>query len=408
MEPDCSGGACKSRCGDGIILPGDSNEQCDDGNNQSGDGCSATCTVEPGFTCAPIVVGGGPTMTLPIVLRDFHDTHPDMEKYLGTESGIVKPLLGADRKPEYAHGTSSSLTVTSEATFNQWYRDVPGVNATALQTLELTRLATGEYQYDNSSFFPLDGQLFGNEGRAHNFHFTSEVRYWFEYKGNEILLFTGDDDVWVFLAGKLAVDLGGVHGALPGGIELNATTAAAFGLTLGQVYEIAVFQAERHTTQSNYRLTLSNFDNVRSKCDWICGDGIVTKYEACDDGVNDGSYGSCMPGCKLRAPHCGDGIVQTSEGEECDDGLNLSVYGGCAPGCKLGGYCGDGVVDSLFGEQCDDGINAGGYGECAPGCILGPRCGDGIMQTEEGETCDDGNRVSGDGCSANCNREAPH
>jgi cysteine-rich repeat protein len=38
-------------CGDGTVDPG---EQCDDGNNQNGDGCSATCTFEGGGEgCTP-------------------------------------------------------------------------------------------------------------------------------------------------------------------------------------------------------------------------------------------------------------------------------------------------------------------------------------------------------------------
>ena len=52
----CPGGICdgngqcitSSVCGNGIIEAG---EQCDDGDTVSGDGCSATCQVEPGWTC---------------------------------------------------------------------------------------------------------------------------------------------------------------------------------------------------------------------------------------------------------------------------------------------------------------------------------------------------------------------
>jgi cysteine-rich repeat protein len=38
-----------THCGDGQLQPG---EGCDDQNRTSGDGCSATCTVEPGWTCS--------------------------------------------------------------------------------------------------------------------------------------------------------------------------------------------------------------------------------------------------------------------------------------------------------------------------------------------------------------------
>ena len=37
----------KPYCGDNLVL----DEGCDDGNTASGDGCSATCTIEPGFNC---------------------------------------------------------------------------------------------------------------------------------------------------------------------------------------------------------------------------------------------------------------------------------------------------------------------------------------------------------------------
>jgi cysteine-rich repeat protein len=34
----------EARCGNGVLEAG---EECDDGNTDSGDGCSATCQLEP-------------------------------------------------------------------------------------------------------------------------------------------------------------------------------------------------------------------------------------------------------------------------------------------------------------------------------------------------------------------------
>ena len=44
-----------SLCGNGTL---DLGEKCDDGNNIGGDGCSATCKIEHGFTC----IGGNPSV----------------------------------------------------------------------------------------------------------------------------------------------------------------------------------------------------------------------------------------------------------------------------------------------------------------------------------------------------------
>jgi cysteine-rich repeat protein len=176
------------------------------------------------------------------------------------------------------------------------------------------------------------------------------------------------------------------------------------------VYEVALFHAERHTGASNFDLTLGGFVSKKDACVSVCGDGARTPDEACDDGVNNGAYGTCAPGC-VRGTYCGDGVEQTADGEACDDGSNnLIGYGptGCAPGCKLPASCGDGEINGVFGEECDDGVlNDGHYGGCTAACRLAPRCGDGARQEQEGETCDDGNLLSGDGCSRQCLREGP-
>jgi len=300
-------------------------------------------------------------------------------------------------------------------------------------TLELNAISGGRYQFDRSSsnataslrsFFPLDcaAALAGGTcatgaaalgfgllpGTTHNFHFTSEMRYWFYYQGGESFEFRGDDDVWVFVNGQLVVDLGGIHSELTGTVTLNGTNPP---LEVGNVYEIALFQAERHVTQSNYKVTLSNFNVQRTSCESVCGNNVVTPDEACDLGTvnNDGDYGGCNDDCTL-APFCGDATRQPAE-EECDNGANVSTYGSggnaCAPGCVLPPRCGDEVVQGAY-EACDQGGDNGrGYGYCGSNCQLGPRCGDGLTQSPQ-EECDDVrgrvvyNGTSSSACSAEC------
>lgn len=201
--------------------------------------------------CTPAVVG---------LLRDFRAAHPNFEEdddRQGSEKGIVAPDLGSDRKPVFVGG--NMRTVTNAADFDQWYRDVPDVNMTFEHTITFNVGANGRAVYDSAAFFPLDGRGFGNEGgggrqqQQHNFHFTFELHMQFRYRGGEVFTFRGDDDVFAFVNNKLAIDLGGVHS--PESAELNLDAEAErLGITPGGVYALDLFHAERHTSQSNFRV----------------------------------------------------------------------------------------------------------------------------------------------------------
>jgi len=451
-EPNCPvTGPCNSECGDGLVLGA---EGCDDGNLIDGDGCSAACAAEAGFTCVQgddcELINGQCVVRVNAIYRDFSAAHPDFQPSpdpavstyacatngdqvpgdpndpwpaaVKASLGIVLDTLSDDKKPQLAPTTNCAV----EQNFNQWYRDISGVNTPAIyDTIPLFPNGRGGYvnrfgadggqfydepvgaaatvadceasfptlvcipcpptiatpaiggctavaAYDGTPlFFPIDsvGQpaervaamvpeqynpyniaggnqdgvaegwllestMLGNNV-THNFSFTTEITYWFVYDqaAPATLDFTGDDDVWVFVNGILAVDLGGIHVPINGSVTIDPTTEALFGLADGSAYEVKVFHAERQTEGSSFRLTLTGFNTSRSECRPECGDGIVGLGEECDDGVNDGGYGECAADCVL-GESCGDGVVQRDFGENCDDG-NFIEDDECPASCRI-------------------------------------------------------------------------
>jgi fibro-slime domain-containing protein len=188
-------------------------------------------------------------------VRDFKDDHPDMEKIIDTVRGLVQRDLGPDGKPVYAPAGPTRVTA-GRASFDQWYRDVPGVNMSFGISLPLVERQPGTFVFSDNAFFPLDGRGFMNQGRDHNFHFTTEIHATFRSRGGERFVFTGDDDVFIFINKKLALDLGGVHPPQMATIDFDAMRAQ-LGIAVGGTYSFDAFHAERHTTQSNFRMETS-------------------------------------------------------------------------------------------------------------------------------------------------------
>lgn len=166
------------------------------------------------------------------------------------DNGVV-PVYGWD-------GNSLSSTKTTNG------RDTSFKNIKFEETITFDHVDKGIYKFSSNAFFPLDGRGFGNEKSAnydgtsfyynHNYSFVMKLEKEFIYRKGLVFEFEGDDDVWVFINGKLALDIGGCHTAEKGSLNLDSK-AAEFGLQSGKSYPLSFFFAERQADGSNCTIT---------------------------------------------------------------------------------------------------------------------------------------------------------
>lgn len=116
---------------------------------------------------------------------------------------------------------------------------------------------------DESGFYPLENLGYEQPGlltttsavgATHNGGFTlrGESQFVYNKDSNLYFTFTGDDDVYMYINGTLALDLGGAHGRNSKTVNLNDLDATKYGLKEGQVATFTFFYMERCSDASTF------------------------------------------------------------------------------------------------------------------------------------------------------------
>ena len=365
----CNNDCTVSRCGDGIICPG---EACDDGNNIGGDGCRADCTglevcgdgivdYLAGESCEDTSAEGqdlGCSASMP---HCNGDTCVGCVAHL-CGNGVVEPpeLCDGNTMPCYDQATGYAGTVACQENCFEWSQEC------VVEQHCGDGEVNGFEECDDGNNTNCDGC-------------TADCR-------NE----TGCGDGVV--CGDEECDDGN-------NADCDGCTSNCFQETgCGDGFLCAPEVCD--DGNNDKCVGHCNADCTAVRHQPLCGDGFMDTEcgEVCEDTSPTGRDEGCPP----ETPHClacgsctnsvcGDGVVTPPE--TCDDG----------------GFCFDSADTCTTLTWETDCINALGDGcfpqggdGCSETCQL-EICGDGILN--DGEECDDGNNETGDGCDANCNLE---
>ena len=241
--------------------------------------------------------------------------------------GLGGILYGAGDSP-----TTNNISSKAQAalgTVSDWSAIEP---TTGLPYIDLYPVSSGEFGtgtspnvYDNSSW---DLRIKGNN----NQFFCMESHAKFTYREGAKFSIRGDDDIWVFIDNKLAVDLGGTHMPAPGFVNLDEFVGASGPLVSGSDYDIDIFYCDRRTDMTNLRIVMDNMyvrqstgitidskpvgegtleldicvlRNGGGDCASVLA-GTYGSYEECGDQISTGVDYSILTSKKQTVQNCGD------------------------------------------------------------------------------------------------------
>lgn len=425
----CAGSpsVCDGICGDGLVK---GTETCDDGSTTSGNGCSSSCQIESGYTCS------GQPSTCSAVCGDglIKGTEVCDDNNIINGDGCSSSCLV---ESGWSCTGTPSVCTSSTTIIENFFSATPAKGAYAGAQVETC--TTGSWNFADQTILATGEASCGTDLKCPRLKVNGFVATMFTIAGiNSLSVRHQTYGADATATWRFQTSPDGVTWTNYGAARTSTTTSAIAveNISVGSSVRIRVLM-----TAGTNRMNIDDFKWSTGTVTTVCGDGVITGAETCDD-ANTASGDGCSSSCQIESGYtcsgtpsiciippivCGNGVVEA--GEACDDDNNVNGDG-CSSTCAIesGWGCNDqpsyctpiqsnGIITGY--EQCDDG-NAVDTDGCSNSGVIKkgytctgtpsvctlvatPGCGNGIV--EAGEACDDGNKVSTDGCSSTCTIE---
>ncbi len=285
----------KYACGDGILQTPNfsgNNEQCDDGNNVNGDGCSASCQRETP-NCNDFIISANPTLGYVWWTIIFS---------WNIRTGFVYHLLNF---ADWSNYTVNSWAFMYTYAYTSWGNFSPTITITnswntalsgtcTFAPITVTRCWDGIVNWTEQCD---DGNTSNNDGCNSSCHAESVPSCNnFNLQASPLIIYS-----WQTVTYSWTTPLGYRYQNLNFGdwISVNISWSA---FNTGHTYIswwTYVWQAIIQNIYSGSIISQCNFTGVTMA---ICGDSIVQGNEQCDDGSSNGTTGYCNATCSGFIP----------------------------------------------------------------------------------------------------------